>query len=135
MVVPGLLGRDHAGVDQGLDERVIRGQLVELAVAEQVGARVAGVDDVQVVGDAVGHRQRGPHAVEGGVAPGALEQGPVGPLEALAQLVEEHPLLAAAEVEEPFERVLDERLDALDGQGVGAFAGRRAPMPSATTIR
>ncbi len=75
---------------------MILGNLVELAVAEEVGARVAGVDDVQVAGDAVGHRQRGPHPPEGGVAPGALEQGPVGPLEALAQLVEEDPLLAAS---------------------------------------
>ena len=33
----------------------------------------------------------------------------------------------AAQVEEPFERVQDERLDALDRQGAGAFAGRGAP--------
>ena len=32
----------------------------------------------------------------------------------------------AAQVEEPFERVQDERLDALDRQGAGTFAGRGA---------
>ena len=122
-------------VDQDLDERVVGGQLLELAVAEQVGPRVAGVDDVQVAADAVGHRQGGPHAVSAGSLRARSNDGPVGALEALAQLAEEDALLAAAEVEEPLERVQDERLDALDGQGAGALAGRRAPMPSATTIR
>ena len=37
LVVLGLLGRDPAGVDQGLDERVVVRDLLERAVVEEVG--------------------------------------------------------------------------------------------------
>ncbi len=38
-IVPlGGLGRDRAAVDQGLDERVVAGQLLEFAIAAQVSA-------------------------------------------------------------------------------------------------
>ena len=38
IVLLGVLGRDHAGVDQYLDDRVVAGQLIEFAIAEQVSA-------------------------------------------------------------------------------------------------
>ena len=34
LVLPGVLGRDRAAVDQGLDERMVAGQLLEFALAE-----------------------------------------------------------------------------------------------------
>ena len=62
-----------------------------------------------------------------GFAPGTLDHGPIGAFEALAKLVQQFVLVMAAQVEEPFERVQDERLDAPDRQGAGSFAGRGAP--------
>ena len=52
--------------------------------------------DEQVGADAVGHGQRGPHAVEARVGLGALDDAAVGTLESLAELVEQDALLAAA---------------------------------------
>jgi hypothetical protein len=46
-VVGGLLAGDLALVDEVLHERVVVGELAELPVAQQVGAGVADVGDVQ----------------------------------------------------------------------------------------
>ena len=77
--VRGRLGRaEPAVVDQRLDQRVVPGDLMEVAVAEQVGAGVADVAD--------GHRaprpqqrgQRGAHALDGWVLDAHLVQRGVG---------------------------------------------------------
>ncbi len=73
--------------------------------------------------------------MESGIAPGALDYGPIGAFKALAKLGQKRILVVTAQVEEPFEGVQDERLDAPDRQGAGAFARGGAPMPSATTIK
>ncbi len=82
--------------------------------------------DEQVGGDAEGHRQGGPHPVKCAIATGALDDGPIGPFEALAKLGQELVLVVAAQVQEPFERVQDKLLDAADRQSAGEFAGRGA---------
>ena len=107
---------------------MVAGQLLEFALAEQVGARVARMDDVQVGGDAIGHRQGGPHALEGGIAPGRLITVRSARLRLWRSSARSAVLVVAAQVEEPFERVQDERLDAPDRQVAGAFAGRGAPQ-------
>ena len=59
----GLLGRELAAADELGDERVVVGQLLERAVAEQVGARVADVADrdaSSVVDERDGHRRAHP---------------------------------------------------------------------------
>lgn len=93
------------------------------------------MDDIQVGGDAIGHRQGRPHALEGGIAPGALDHAPIGSFEALAKFGQEHVLVVAAQVEEPLERVQDELLDAPHRQGAARSPAAAPPMPSATTTR
>jgi hypothetical protein len=62
-----LLG-DATLVDQGLDERVVLGDLRERAFAELVGARVADVDEPEPAAREQDRRERGAHAFEvGGV--------------------------------------------------------------------
>ncbi|SRX79242.1 hypothetical protein MPP7335_00977 [Mycolicibacterium parafortuitum] len=63
----GLLGGDPALVDQGLDERVVLGDLGEFAVAQQVAAGVADVHQPEPVAGEQDRRQRGAHALELGV--------------------------------------------------------------------
>ena len=62
-----LLGRDAALVDEGLDEGVVLGDLGEFAVAHQVAAGVADVDEAKSVAREQDCGQRGAHAVEFGV--------------------------------------------------------------------
>ena len=62
-----LLGGDASLVDEGLDERVVLGDLGELAVAQQVAAGVADVDQPKLVAREQDCGQRGAHAVELGV--------------------------------------------------------------------
>ena len=62
-----LLGGDPALVDQGLDERVVPGDLRQRVVAEQVGAGVADVDQAELVAGEQDRGERGAHAVEFGV--------------------------------------------------------------------
>ena len=57
---------------QLLDQRVVLGQALELAVAEQIGAAVADVAERDLVVAQHRRRQRGPHAGSGGVLLGEL---------------------------------------------------------------
>ncbi len=75
-----LLGREHAGVDLLLDPGVVGGELVQLAVAEEIGPRVADVRDGEaavVPGEGEGG-EGGAHAGQRRVALGGLEDGAVG---------------------------------------------------------
>ena len=65
---------------------MVAGQLLELAIAEQIRARVAGVHYEQVGGNAIGHRKGRPHPEERAIAAGALDDGPIRRFEALAKL-------------------------------------------------
>ncbi len=70
-------------------QAVVLGELVQLAVPEEIGAGVAHVDDLEL-GDAVdldrGHRRDGrAHAPQGAVAVGLLQHGPVGEAHRLDQ--------------------------------------------------
>ena len=68
-VAVGLLGGDPAVVDQRLHERVVVGDLRELAVAHQVGAGVADVAQRQPAAGEEDRGERRPHALElGGLA-------------------------------------------------------------------
>jgi len=87
------------------------------------------VDDVQVGGDAVRHRHRRTHPVEGRVRPCAIDDRAIGELQPLAQLLEQRVFLVAAQVQEPLEGVEHEPLDALDRQGAGTLARGVAPHP------
>ncbi|CAA0124228.1 Uncharacterised protein [Mycolicibacterium vanbaalenii] len=59
-----LLGGDAALVDQGLYERVVLGDLGELAVTQHVAAGVADMHQAEPVAREQDGRQRGAHAVE-----------------------------------------------------------------------
>ena len=61
----GLLERDHAAAYLLHDQRVIFGQLQQLAFAKEVDAAVADVGDAEGTVAEAGRNQRGPHA--GGV--------------------------------------------------------------------
>ena len=63
-VMANLLGGDIAGIGHGLGDGWSLVNCMQLAVAIEIGARVAKVDDEQVDADAVGDRQRGAHAEE-----------------------------------------------------------------------
>ena len=63
----GLLGGDPAFVDEGLHEGVVLGDLRQFAVAQQVAAGVADVDQAQPVAGEQDGGQRGSHTVEVGV--------------------------------------------------------------------
>ena len=110
----GLLRREAAAPHQVGDERVVLGQLLQLAVADPVGARVADVTD----GDAPVRQDRGgdgrAHAGGLGVGPRALVDPPV--------------------------RLLDDGLDPLGGlQAVGvvvlAEGGRREARRDLARLR
>ena len=62
-----LLGRDAALVDQRLDERIVLGDLGELAVAQQVTAGVADVHQPKSIAREQDRGQRGAHALELGI--------------------------------------------------------------------
>ena len=77
----GLVGGELAVADELLDQAVVDGDLAELAVAQEVGARVADVADEE---GAAGHErrrgERGAHAAERGVGERLGEDGLVGVL-------------------------------------------------------
>ena len=117
----GLLGREPSAPHEVADERVVLGQLLQLAVADPVRARVADVAERDPSAREEGRRHRRPHAGDVGVGPRPLVDAPV--------------------------RLLDDRLHPLVGrEPVGlvvlaeAAAARREatspacapPMPSAT---
>ena len=89
----GLLGRELAAADELGDQRVVLGQLLELAVADQVGARVADVADRDVAVLDERDRHRRAHPRGGGVLRLPLVDAAVGLLD---QVVD--PLLAAAQL-------------------------------------
>ncbi len=60
------LGGDPALVDQGLDERVVLGDLGQLTVAQQIPARVADVDQAKSVAREQDCGERGAHAFQFG---------------------------------------------------------------------
>ena len=61
------LGGDSAFVDQGLDEGVVLGDLVELTVAQQIATRVADMDQSKSVAREQDCGERSAHAVEFGL--------------------------------------------------------------------
>ena len=69
------------------------------------------------------------------VAAGALEDGPIGPFQALTKLGQELVLVVTAQVQEPLERVQHEPLDAADRESAARSPAAAPPKPSATTIR
>jgi hypothetical protein len=73
----GLLRRDPALGHHALDERVVLGEQPELAVADQVGPRVAHVHQSDLVGAGDHGGERGAHAGEVAVARRAIEHHPV----------------------------------------------------------
>ena len=113
--MPGrLLGPDQALIDEHLHVRVVLGQLVEPAVAQQVGPGVADVGQRRpVTGE--DHRGEGrAHALQRRVAQDGLGDPPVGHLEGLVQRV--HLML-----------VVDrhvERGHGVDREAAGDVAGR-----------
>ncbi len=114
-VDPGLLLGDPALVDQGLHERVVLGQLAQLAAAEQVGPAVAHVDEAQpgAVEQRGGHRGAG--AVELGVLLDHLGELVVDPVHGPGQGGQH---LGAGGLVQPAEQV--------DRGGAGHVAVRRA---------
>ncbi|CAM2964381.1 hypothetical protein RHDE110596_09325 [Prescottella defluvii] len=62
-----LLGGDPALVDEGLDERVVAGDLGELVVAQQVGAGVADVHEPEPAAREQDRGEGGAHALELGI--------------------------------------------------------------------
>ena len=73
-----LLGGDAAGVDESLHERVVGGDLAQLAGAQQVDARVADVRDHDAVAVEQHGADRGAHAGELGVLGHGLGELAVG---------------------------------------------------------
>ncbi len=63
----GFLGGDATLVDEGLDERVVLGDLGQFAVAQQIAAGVANVDQAESVAREQDRGQRGAHALEFGL--------------------------------------------------------------------
>ena len=61
-----LFGGDPALVDQRLNERVVTGDLRQVVVAQQVGARVADVHEAELAAREEDRGERGAHAVEFG---------------------------------------------------------------------
>ena len=59
LVVGQLFGGDRAGIEQGVGQRVVFGELFELAVAQAVGARVADAGDIDPIVTETG---RGPRS-------------------------------------------------------------------------
>ena len=82
-----LLRREPPTLQELVDERVILGQLLELAAADPVGARVADVADRHGSGIAVDerHRHRGAHPGGGRVLVRALVDTPIRLLDQLRE--------------------------------------------------
>ena len=81
----GLLLAEPPLVDQRLHERMIVGDLVQLAVAEHVAARVADMAQRIALARPQHGRQRGPHALHGGVGGRHLMQGVAGRVDRFLQ--------------------------------------------------
>src|SRR6266516_6757642 len=111
----GLLWRELAAADELCHERVILGQLLELAVADQVGARVADVTDPHAVAVHERDRHRRAHARDGCVVGLALVDAPVCLLD---QSVDPLPAVASAVA-----RIVAERCRS---EARGDLAGLRA---------
>ncbi len=77
-MVLGVGGAQATGVDQVLDERVVRGHLFELVVAQQVGARVSDVRHGDGVTGTQQRRHGGAESAERRVVAGALHDLGVG---------------------------------------------------------
>ena len=73
LVVRQLLGGDRAGLEQGVGQRVVLGELLEPAVAEAIGARVADARDVDPIEPELGQDDRRPHVGELGHRPRAAQ--------------------------------------------------------------
>ena len=77
-VVLGRLGRDLAAALELRHQRVVAGELLELAVAQAVGAAVADVAEADLVAAHLGRGERRAHAAVGLVGHGQLVDAPVG---------------------------------------------------------
>ena len=103
-----VLRRDGAGVDQHLNESMVRSDSLQPAGPVQVSTGVACVGHKQVGAHAVGHRQRRAHAVELGVGIRTREDIAVGTLESQAKLIDQKVLILAFPVQKPLDDVENE---------------------------
>ena len=115
----GLLGGDLALVDQRLHQRVVLGDLEDLAVADQVGPRVADVRQPELGARPQQRGQRGAHAVQRGVGLDHVAQRAVGAADRVVEGVQQ---LAARHVGV-------QRPQRLDDGGAGHLAGRVTAHP------
>ncbi len=126
------LGGDAALVDQGLDERVVLGDLVEFAVAEQIAARVTDVDEAKSVAREQDCGERGAHALEFGVGLDVGGDRGVALVDGLVELAEEVTTrLVVVEVRERGDHQLGGDL----ARGVTAHAVGQGQQPGAGVDR
>lgn len=86
-----LLGRDAPLVDEGLHEGVVAGDLGQLAVAQQVGARIADVGEAEFAAGEEDGGERGAHAVEFGFLLDLIRDGGVALAHGGGELAEQVP--------------------------------------------
>ena len=112
-VLTGLLAGEAAGLDEVLHEGVVGGDLGELAVAQEVGARVADVDHGELVAGPHNGDAGGAQARQLGAGGGAGDQVGVGCLHGVAQQAEQIAGLVGVGIE---------RYEVVDGDGGGDVA-------------
>ena len=122
----GLLLADLALVDQRLDPAVVVGELLELAVAQQVGPAVADVGQAELGAVEQGAGDRGAHAVERGVGLDQVGDPVVGLVTAPASTSS----IVVAVVDSSMRRMSVSTATAEARSPAAA-----PPMPSATTSR
>ncbi len=121
--VPGRFVPGHlTAIHQLLHERVIARELVQGVAPKQVGARVADVDDLQVVSQAHGDRDRRPHSAERRILLRARNQLAVDVLDSLFRATLDLGGLRSVELENPVGSREGEFDDSADGDLAGQFA-------------
>ena len=118
----GVFAAHLADLGQDGAHRVVGGDLLELAVAEQVAAAVADVDDERPRPDDVDHRHRRAHALHFGVLGDDGLDAFLAGLERFFEMVFEILLGVFFEAEAPGEAVEDVGRDLVDGDGAGPLA-------------
>ena len=112
----------HVGGD-----RVVLGELVQLAVSVHVRTAVADVHDAQLRTQMKRHRHRRPHPAQFRMLRRLLENAGVGLTERRLELREDLLRFAVIRAKEPLERIERELLDRDHGEGARAFA---SPVPA-----